>query len=622
LSCTNNKENTMMQRHLLLARLWPISLQRGSILLALSLGLAACGGGGGGASPSGSGAATSGVAVPVEATNTPAPASPTNPAVGLPATGQNALGTNPPAPSPAPSARDAARFLTQASFGLTGEAQLQALVAQGYERWLWDQFQTPAASHLDYLQSQKPRETNKDYPQGRVSEEMSYEAMWRQWLDGQDQLRGRMSWAMLQIFVISNTAPDLRPLAMSSYMDMLNRNAFGNFRQLLEDVTLHPAMGYYLNMLESEKEDLKAGTSPNENYAREVLQLFSIGLYQLNPDGTRKLDAGKPIATYGEPEIKGFARAFSGWSYGSLDNKNNKLFHDHDEDDDANWVVPLKAWASFHSTGEKLLLNGQKLAAGGTPEQDMKAALDAIFNHPNVPPFISRQLIQRLVTSNPSAAYVQRVAEVFVNNGSGVRGDLKAVARAILLDAEARDVSKSTEPAFGKQREPVIRMANLLRATAAKSQDGTNRIHYLDSADEGLGQSPLLAPSVFNFYSPFYSPPGEAARRSLVAPEFQITTEISVVGSLNFFSRLINNQGYGNDTSKVKMDYASWEAVAANRDALLDKASNLLFAGGMTSTTRATMAKAVDRIDVKDKTRRVKAVFMLTAVAPDFVIQK
>ncbi len=593
--------------------------------LLVSAGLVACGGGGGGSTPAatspGGGAATASNPTPPA---TPAPdAVTTTPGTGQPAVGQNALATNPPpTPAQAPTARDAARFLTQASFGLTGEAQVQALVSQGYERWLWDQFQTPAASHLDYLQSQKPREINKDNPQGRISEEMSYEAMWRQWLEGQDQLRGRMSWALLQIFVISNVAPDIRPLAMSSYMDMLNRNAFGNYRQLLEEVTLHPAMGYYLNMLESEKEDAKTGTSPNENYAREVLQLFSIGLYQLNMDCTRKLDAGKPISTYGEPEIKGFAKAFSGWSYGSLDNKNNKLFHDHNDEDDANWLVPMKAWAAYHSPGEKLLLNGQKLAAGGTPEQDMKAALDAIFNHPNVPPFISRQLIQRLVTSNPSPAYVQRVAQVFANSGSGVRGDLKAVVRAVLLDVEARDVAKAADPTFGKQREPVIRMANLLRATQAKSQDGTNRIQYLDSADEGLGQSPLLAPSVFNFYSPFYTPPGAAAQRGLVAPEFQITTEISVVGSLNFFSRLINDQGYGSDKSKVKMDLTTWEAAATNRDALLDKVNTVLFAGGMSPTTRATMAKAIDRIDVKDKNRRVKAALMLTAVAPDFVIQK
>ncbi len=596
-------------------------LARWFLSVAAAAALAACGGGGGGAAPS-----------VAPATSTVSPAPPATPAPGtvaadpganLPVVGQNALAANPPpAPAQSPSTRDAARFLTQASFGATGEAQVQALASQGYERWLWDQFQTPAASHLDYLQSQKPREINKDNPQGRFSEEMSYEAVWRQWLEGQDQLRGRMSWALLQIFVISNVAPDIRPLAMSSYMDMLNRNAFGNYRQLLEEVTLHPAMGYYLNMLESEKEDTKTGTSPNENYAREVLQLFSIGLYQLNMDGTRKLNAGSPISTFGEPEIKGFAKAFSGWSYGSLDNKNNKLFHDHDDEADNNWLVPLKAWAAYHSPGEKLLLNGQKLAAGGSPEQDMKAALDAIFNHPNVPPFISRQLIQRLVTSNPSPAYVQRVAQVFVDNGSGVRGDLKAVARAVLLDAEARDITKAADPTFGKQREPVIRMANLLRATAAKSQDGTNRIHYLDSADEGLGQSPLLAPSVFNFYSPFYTPPGEAARQGVVAPEFQITTEISVVGSLNFFSRLINDQGYGNDKSKVKMDFAAWEAAAANRDALLDKANTVLFAGGMSTTTRATMAKAIDRINATDKTRRVKAALMLTAVAPDFVIQK
>ncbi len=592
------------------ARRVVLRTRRAALPLGLALVLTACGGGGGGSTgttgASGNGGGTD-----------------TGSATPLPANGQNALSANPP-PAPAQQAtqRDAARFLTQASFGATGEADVEAVRTVGYERWLWDQFRKPAAQHLDYLQAQKPREVDKDNPQGRISEEMSYEAVWQQWLTGEDQLRARMSWALLQIFVISNVAPDIRPLAMSSYMDMLNRNAFGNYRQLLEEVALHPAMGYYLNMIESEKEDPKTGTTPNENFAREVLQLFSIGVYQLNYDGTRKLDAGKPISTYGEAEVKGFAKAFTGWSYGSLDNKNDNQFHDHDDSLDGNWVVPMKAWAKYHSPGEKLVLSGQKIAAGGSAEQDMKAALDNIFFHPNVPPFISRILIQRLVTSNPSPAYIQRVAEVFANNGSGQRGDLKAVARAILMDPEARDLAKAADPTFGKQREPVVRMANLLRATAAKSQDGSNRIHYLDSADDGLGQSPLLAPSVFNFYSPFYSPPGEAAKRGLVAPEFQITTEISVVGSLNFFSRLINDGGYGSDTSRVRMDFAAWEAVADNRDALLNKANTVLYAGGMTAQTRATLGKAVDKIDVKNKKRRVQAVLMLTAVAPDFVIQK
>jgi uncharacterized protein (DUF1800 family) len=524
----------------------------------------------------------------------------------------------PPPPATPPSFKDASRFLTQATFGIQSEQQVQDLVNAGYERWLWDQFQKSANSHVAYLDAQKSRNDN-----GRPSEEMSYEAIWQQWLNEDGQLRARVAWALLQITVISNIAPDLRPYAMSSYMDMLNKNAFGNYRQLLEDVTLHPAMGYYLNMLQSEKENAAKGTHPNENYAREILQLFSIGLVQLNPDGTKKLDGnGKPIPTYDENVIKGFAKAFSGWSFGTGNTSDDNAFDNVDEEQNAVWLTPMKAWPTRHDTGAKLLLDGKVLPAGGTAEADMKAALDTIFNHPNVPPFVSYRLIQRLVTSNPSPAYVRRVADVFANNGQGVRGDLKAVVRAILLDPEARDAGKTADAQFGKQREPVIRFANFLRAFNAKSKSGANRIDYLDSPDEGLGQSPLLSPTVFNFYTPFYAPAGPVTQAGLVAPEFQITTEITTAGQLNFFWRFINQEGYGWGDDEVKMDFTPYEAVAKDTDQLIAKIDKVFFNSAMTDSTRAIMRQAVDAVDKNDKNWRVKVALTLTALAPDYVIQK
>jgi uncharacterized protein (DUF1800 family) len=529
------------------------------------------------------------------------------------------LAPPPPAAGTEPSAKDGSRFLTQASFGVQSEQQITDLQKLGYERWLWDQFRAASASHVSYLDAQKSREMD-----GRAREEMSYEAVWKQWLNGNDQLRARVSWALLQIVVISNIAPDIRPYAMSSYMDMLGKNAFGNYRQLLEDVALHPAMGYYLNMIESEKEDPSINRKPNENFAREILQLFSIGLYKLNQDGSYALDAqGNLQPTYGSAEIQGFAKAFTGWSYGSLNNKDDNAFHNHDDSQDVNWITPMKAWVNFHSQGDKQLLAGIVQKGGQSPEADLKAALDNIFNHPNVPPFISHRLIQRLVTSNPSPAYVRRVADVFANNGQGVRGDLKAVVRDILLDPEARDPAKAAEPGFGKQREPVVRMANFLRATNATSKTGNNRIQYLDSAEDGLGQSPLLAPSVFNFYSPFYSPEGALANNKLAAPEFQLTTEISVAGSLNFFGRLINDEGYrrGGDDD-VTMNLSSLEALANNTDSLIAQIDKLFFNYNMSDSTRTIIKKAIDTIDVNDKNYRVKAALKLTAVAPDYVIQK
>ncbi len=509
---------------------------------------------------------------------------------------------------------DASRFLTQSTFGITSANEIQMLRDYGIEAWLAIQFSLPASSHMDYITRQAERTEN-----GKPQDEMAYEAIWQQWLYSPAQLRARMSFALSQIFVISNVAPDLRPEAMASYMDMLNRNAFGNYRQLLEDVTLHPAMGYYLNMIESEKEDPDKGTHPNENYAREVLQLFSIGLVQLNVDGTPKKDAeGKLIPTYNEDVVKGFAKAFSGWSFGGRDTTKANMFGSGDE----NWTLPIQAWASKHSTAPKLLLDNITLPAGQTPRQDLTAALDNIFNHPNVGPFISRRLIQRFVTSNPSPAYIQRVATIFNNNGSDVRGDLRAVLVAVLMDVEARDPASTTVAVYGKQREPVVRFANMLRALNAKSESGRNEIHYLDSADNALGQSPLLSPSVFNFFSPDFKSPGELATAGLNAPEFQTTTETTVVGGLNFFARLFKDGGYGRKETQLKLDYMLFDDVAANAGALIDRINLLLMNGSINPSTRTALMRAINGIDAKSKTERIRTALTLAAIAPEFVIQK
>lgn len=555
--------------------------------------LVACGGGGGGAS------LTSGTELPGGS------------AGGAPA---------PPAAEARPSAIDAARFLTQATFGIASVDEIEALRIDGFERWLWNQANAPTLLHTAYLDEQRYRD-GKD----RATDEMSYEAIWQQWLVGTDQLRARVAFALGQIMVISNIAPDLRPYAMSSYIDLLNRNAFGNYRTLLREVTLHPAMGYYLNMLESEKDDAAKGIHPNENYPREVLQLFSIGLVELNIDGSPRLSGGKAIPTFGEAEVKGFAKAFSGWTFASLDATRPDQFHKGDQNLDSNWTTPMKPFASKHSPEAKKLLGSTTLPAGQTPQKDLDDALDTIFNHPNVGPFIGRQLIQRLVTSNPSPGYIERVARTFNDNGLGVRGDLKAVVRAVLLDAEARTPPVASN-SYGKQREPVVRFATLLRALGARSKSGTNRIHYLDSSDNGLGQSPLLAPSVFNFFSPNYRQPGALAQAGLVAPEFQITTETSVVGSLNFFAQFINSEGYGSGDNKLVLDLAPLQALAGDPAALAARLNVLLFAGQMTAAMRDRLVRMLTAMpggtNVTNLKRRVKAALIVTAVSPDFVIQK
>lgn len=516
--------------------------------------------------------------------------------------------------------RDAARFLTQATFGMKGAGEIDALQSQGYEAWLEAQFALQAASHVQYVNDRRAA-GDKPY------EERAYEAIWQQWLGEPGQLRARMSFALSEIFVISNVAPDLDTYALASYMDMLNRNAFGNYRALLEDVALHPAMGYYLNMIGSKKENPAKGTHPNENFAREVMQLFSIGLYRLNPDGSRVLDGqGRPVPTYDEPVVKALAAAFTGWSFAGNDTSKPGVFDPARE----NWTEPLVPWEMWHDNEPKTLFDGIVLPANQGARKDMKDALDAIFNHPNVGPFIGRQLIQRFVTSNPSPAYIGRVAAAFADNGQGVRGDLGAVIRAVLLDPEARDLARTAEPGWGKQREPVIRFANILRAFKAASPSGRNRIWLLDSADAGLNQSPLLAPSVFNFFSPNYRHPGALAAAGLVAPEFQITTETSMVGSLNFFAKLVRNGYYGKDDTRLTLDL-SWLAEVASDPARLADRLNLLFMNGaMTEATRNAIITAAGSL-AAPKTGsgsasaiadRVKAALMMVALSPEFAIQK
>lgn len=572
----------------------PASTPRWTLPAGLTAFLAACGGGGG------------------SSTNPSAPPN-TLQVIDLPGAG----GSPPPraAIDQQPSAGDAARFLTQASFGMKSAQEVQQLREKGYPLWLWEQINTGTTLHTSYLDQQKLRNVGDD-GRARATEEMSYEAIWQQWLFGADQLRARVSFALSQIMVISNVAPDIRPYAMSSYMDMLNRNAFGNYRQLLEDVTLHPAMGYYLNMLNSEKDDPATGAHPNENYAREVLQLFSIGLVKLNLDGSAQIDStGKPIPSYDESIVQGFAKAFTGWTY-----PNATGWDEADEEVPAAWTAAMKPFASKHSPEKKKLLDGLEIEAGGTPQSDMKAALDSIFNHPNVAPFISRQLIQRLVTSNPSKAYLSRVASIFNDNGSGVRGDLRAVVAAILLDEEARN---ATPPAnFGKQREPVIRFANFLRALDAKAANGRNAIHYLESADNGLGQSPLLSPSVFNFFSPNFRPAGKIAAAGLVAPEFQITTETTVVGGLNFFANLFSSGGYGYDESKLILSTSSLEAKAGDANALIAELNTLFCNSQMGTALQARLRTMINAISMNDKAYRVRASLILISLSPDFVIQR
>ena len=511
----------------------------------------------------------------------------------------------------APTRVDAARFLAQASFGPRSPGDIDALLTKGYRLWLWEQFNAPTLRHASYLDWQRQRNDKLE-----AWADLSYEAIWQQWLQGEDQLRGRVSFALSQIIVISNIADDLPAYAMSSWMDMLNHHAFGNYRDLLEAATRHAAMGYFLNMQGSRKEDPSTGAHPNENYAREILQLFSVGMVRLNRNGSPVLVNGVPEPSYDETVVQGFARAFTGWTVAHA-----QRFGDFDESRDDNWRDAMKPDASQHETGPKTLLNGVVLPGGGSAEADLKAAINNIFQHPNVGPFIGRQLIQRLVCSNPSPAYIERVTAAFENNGSGVRGDLRAVVQAVLLDPEARDPALGQNGQWGKLREPVLRLAQVLRALDAKNSTGTNRVHALDSGDQNLGQSPLLAPSVFNFFTPDYKQAGALAAAGLVAPEFQITTETTVVGTLNMLADVVSSDGYGWEDGRLVMDQAPWRELARNGQALADHISWMLCRGQMSASTRERVAKLVDTLPSNNLHQRLRQALILAVLSPDFVVQ-
>lgn len=520
-----------------------------------------------------------------------------------------------------PTQTQAARMLSQATFG-TASSDIDHLAASGYSAWIDEQFGKPQTLHRTYMDSIAANGTS-------LSQNNFFESFWQQAITGDDQLRQRVAFALSQIFVISfqdSTVANF-PRGVASYYDMLEADAFGNYRQLLEDVTLHPMMGIYLTSLHNQKE---SGTRvPDENYAREVMQLLSIGLYQLNQDGSLKMIDNQPVETYTNADIKGLARVFTGWSWAGPD-KSDSRFFGGSPDANRDWM-PMQSYPKYHSVSEKQFLGVTIPAQGAaSPEGDLKIALDTLFNHPNVGPFIGRQLIQRLVTSNPSPAYVARVAAAFANNGAGVRGDMKAVIKAILLDPEARADVDQAAPNAGKLREPVVRLANWMRAFNAKSASGRFLLGSLDDPLSQLGQTPMRSPSVFNFYRPGYVPPNTSiAAAGLVSPEMQITGETSVVGYLNFMRDVIPN-GTGSSRD-VKSDYANELALADTPDKLVDRINLLLIGNQMSAALRSQIIAAVGSVAISAtnatsaataRKNRVNLAIFLAMASPEYIVQK
>lgn len=514
---------------------------------------------------------------------------------------------------PAPKA--AQRFLTQATFGARTQ-DIASVAAIGYQAWLTNQFALPISTHSSAMQAVTSAYTN-------VYAEHKVLAWWQRSMHAPDQLRQRMAWALSQIFVISDFNDTLGNnwQSMVSFYDTLLSHAFGNYRDLLLAVALHPAMGIYLSHFQNQKADPALNRFPDENFAREVMQLFSIGLWELNPDGTQKLTNGVPIPTYNNSNITEFARVFTGLSW-PVGNTNVWWEFYWPTNDDYRLTGTMRMWQSFHDTNTKHLLRGTILPAGQPGMKDVRDAIDNLYNHPNVGPFFGRLLIQRFTTSNPSTGYVARVAAAFANNGQGVRGDLRAVLTAILTDPEARDYAWMEAPTEGKLKEPYLRATQLARAFDAAASNGFYEMWWLQ---EVLGMAPYRSPSVFNFYLPNFQPAGPIRDAGLVGPEFQITTATTGITVPNYLLWCVYygmNRWPFDPPTDVKMNFTPWLPLANDLDRLLGGLDLLLTGGNLPPAKHQILREALSRIGTNEPLERVQNAVYLMGISPEFAVQK
>ncbi|WP_395789376.1 DUF1800 family protein [Aquimonas sp.] len=547
-------------------------------------------------------------------------------AMALPAQAQRifASGFEPYAPE---TDAEAARFLTQASFGPT-VADIARLRQIGYQAWLDEQFSRTPSLQVPYL----------DFVAG-IPEPLYQNARMEAWfgnaITAPDQLRQRVAYALSQILVVSdaNGPLEIEPRAVSVYCDLLSAGAFGNYRTLLGHITRSPAMGSYLSMRGNRRPDVALNIRPDENFAREILQLFTIGLVQLNADGSPALVSGQPVPSYNQRNIKTFAHVFTGWNFG---NCNSFDFCSPGWPEAVGWTLPMQPFASFHHTepdadpDNNEFLSGVLRPAGGTPNSNLDAALDNIFNHPNVGPFLARRLIQQLVTSNPSPAYIGRMTAVFNNNGQGVRGDLQALIGAILMDPEARTGHLTQPTRFGKVREPILRQTQLWRAFGARAQN--NR--YADwNPESHFNQAPNRSPSVFNFYLPDYQRPGELASLGMYSPELQIVNEVFVTRTANWLYNQAERHYLGSqfnpnpDARTVMMEFNNLWSLANSPAALIDHLNVLLMGGQMSAHMRGVVLAYIEGIpytafnDPGGRQRSWEAVHLIVT-SPEYQVQK
>ena len=535
---------------------------------------------------------------------------------------------------------EAGRFLNQATFGPTYD-EINLLMEIGIETWIENQFNLPVSEYQSLTEDIWTQYLNRYLDMGYIEDDVygpwykhfSY-AWWTNVVQQQDQLRQRMAYALSQIFVISINSDLIdHGVEIAAYYDVLAKHSFGNYRDLLYDVSMNANMGYYLSHLNNPKENEEENIHPDENYAREIMQLFSIGLYELNLDGTRKLDAnGDFIPTYDNNDIKQFARVFTGLGMSAL--KPNVDWTDEPYFGlgiyGGDMSFPMQMYPEFHETGTKELLNGYVIPADQDPMLDINQTIDHLFNHENVGPFISKQLIQRFIKSNPTPGYVARVATVFNNNGSGERGDLKAVIKAILMDDEARSCNGLDIVNEGKLKEPLLRYTHYVRSSPFENpldlywNPGFN---FFDATE----QIALAAPTVFNFYLPDHTPVGELTQQNITAPEFALHNTRTSVAYINQVNQWAVwgapwwswEDEIGIETIRINFDGFPVELVEP--EDIIDYFDLLYTGGQLTDETRNNIREQITPLywdPEEDWMYRIMLAHYLLLISPDFVIQK
>ncbi|MDD7887022.1 DUF1800 family protein [Flavivirga sp. 57AJ16] len=535
---------------------------------------------------------------------------------------------------------ETSRFLAQATFG-TNLDYIKTVSKNAFEDWIDTQFDihSPAMGHLTnnvYNQALVVFISKGGNPADYNGPDWSHfqYAWWQSNIDNEDLLRQRIALALSEILVISwDSNLKSYGVGLGDYYDVLKDNAFGNFRDLLLEMTLHPMMGGYLSHYNNPKSDPERNIHPDENFAREIMQLFTIGLYELNQDGSYELDGnGDRIPTYNNEDIKEFAKIFTG--LGTPEVEGNKYGVTPDFGVGFNFAkkdLPMIMYDEWHQSGEKKLLNGQVVPSGQSGMQDIEDAIDNLFNHKNTGPFIALRLIQQLVKSNPSPAYISRVSAAF-NNTKGVRGDMKAVIKAILLDEEARSCSWMSDPNNGKLIEPMMRYFNVTRQLDLDNRNGVNwNIGY--DFFNATGQSPMGAPSVFNFFLPEYVPNSEFSDANLKAPEFEIHTSASSLAYINEVDKWTNPKytsmlnTWDLDLEKTPLNYEKLKYYAKDSDVLVNMLDKLFTRGQLSDETKRTIVEAIEPIQGTNQNtdymyNRVKMGLYLILISPDYVILK